>query len=231
MLTNGAAVAMPWLDRVPAVLETWLVGQAGGGAIAELALMRLRSTGSGGAANRRWLARGRQPEHPPQLTSRSKHRANRWQRLKHRLRKRAQSDVPHCKFHFLPRWSLWAAQGGGGGVRGSGGAVHLRFRVQPTGASASPETWCGSPKRRRRRWRRCTSRSIRTPSGCSSGTSPGAAPLLPCVLLVPPLHACWCPLQRGLLLEASGGMGTALPFSRDFPHNGPQMSPPPCVIV
>ena len=49
-----------------------------------LALMRLRSTSSGGAANRRRVARGRQSVYPPQLTSRSKHRANRWQRLRPR---------------------------------------------------------------------------------------------------------------------------------------------------
>lgn len=37
VLSNGAAVTMSgWADRVPAVLEGWLLGQAGGGAIADL---------------------------------------------------------------------------------------------------------------------------------------------------------------------------------------------------
>ena len=45
VLTNGAAVAMPWLDRVPAVLETWLAGQAGAGAIAAALLGRVNPSG------------------------------------------------------------------------------------------------------------------------------------------------------------------------------------------
>jgi beta-glucosidase len=36
ILQNGSPVAMPWLERVPAVLETWLGGQAVGGAIADV---------------------------------------------------------------------------------------------------------------------------------------------------------------------------------------------------
>jgi beta-glucosidase len=36
VLTNGSAVAMPWLEDVPAVLETWLGGQAGAGAMADV---------------------------------------------------------------------------------------------------------------------------------------------------------------------------------------------------
>lgn len=36
VLTNGSAVAMPWINDVPAVLETWLGGQAGAGAVADV---------------------------------------------------------------------------------------------------------------------------------------------------------------------------------------------------
>lgn len=36
VLTNGAPVTMPWIDSVKAVLGTFLAGQAGGGAIADL---------------------------------------------------------------------------------------------------------------------------------------------------------------------------------------------------
>ncbi|MBR8534454.1 glycoside hydrolase family 3 C-terminal domain-containing protein [Carboxylicivirga sediminis] len=36
VLTNGSAVAMPWIEQVPAVLETWLGGQAGAGAVADV---------------------------------------------------------------------------------------------------------------------------------------------------------------------------------------------------
>ena len=36
VLMNGAAVTMPWVDRVPAIIEAWLGGQAGGGAIADV---------------------------------------------------------------------------------------------------------------------------------------------------------------------------------------------------
>ena len=39
VLSNGSAVLLdPWQDRVPALLEGWLLGQAGGGAIADLLL-------------------------------------------------------------------------------------------------------------------------------------------------------------------------------------------------
>lgn len=38
ILTNGAAIAMPFADSVAAILETWLGGQAGAGAIAETLL-------------------------------------------------------------------------------------------------------------------------------------------------------------------------------------------------
>ncbi len=36
VLSNGAPIEMPWLDRVPAVLEGYLGGQAWGGAVADL---------------------------------------------------------------------------------------------------------------------------------------------------------------------------------------------------
>src|SRR5690554_4467236 len=37
ILNNGPAVAMSdWIDEVPAVLEAWMMGQAGGGAIADI---------------------------------------------------------------------------------------------------------------------------------------------------------------------------------------------------
>lgn len=35
ILTNGSAIAMPWVNEVSAILETWLGGQAGAGAIAD----------------------------------------------------------------------------------------------------------------------------------------------------------------------------------------------------
>ncbi len=36
VLSNGSAVSMPWAHRVRAILEVWLGGQAGGGAIADV---------------------------------------------------------------------------------------------------------------------------------------------------------------------------------------------------
>ncbi|MFA0814414.1 MAG: glycoside hydrolase family 3 C-terminal domain-containing protein [Anaerofustis sp.] len=36
LLSNGAPVSMPWVDRVPAVLEGYLCGQAGAGAMADI---------------------------------------------------------------------------------------------------------------------------------------------------------------------------------------------------
>ncbi|MER7447607.1 glycoside hydrolase family 3 C-terminal domain-containing protein [Microbacterium sp. NPDC097977] len=36
VLSNGGVVALPFADRVPAILETWLLGQAGGGAVADV---------------------------------------------------------------------------------------------------------------------------------------------------------------------------------------------------
>ena len=38
VLANGAAVSMPWRTDVPTILEGWLLGQAGGGAVADLLL-------------------------------------------------------------------------------------------------------------------------------------------------------------------------------------------------
>ena len=38
VLSNGSVVRLPWADRVPAVLDTWLGGQAGGSAVADLLL-------------------------------------------------------------------------------------------------------------------------------------------------------------------------------------------------
>jgi beta-glucosidase len=45
VLVNGSAVAMPWAARVPAVLEGWLGGQGGGGAIAEALLGQVNPSG------------------------------------------------------------------------------------------------------------------------------------------------------------------------------------------
>ncbi|HYI26159.1 MAG TPA: glycoside hydrolase family 3 C-terminal domain-containing protein, partial [Thermomicrobiales bacterium] len=36
VLINGSAVAMPWAEQVPAILEGWLGGQAGGSALADI---------------------------------------------------------------------------------------------------------------------------------------------------------------------------------------------------
>jgi beta-glucosidase len=38
VVTSGAPVAMPWADRVPAIVQAWLGGQASGGAIADVLL-------------------------------------------------------------------------------------------------------------------------------------------------------------------------------------------------
>lgn len=45
VLTNGSAVAMPWVSRVDAVLETWLPGEAGGTAIARALLGETNPSG------------------------------------------------------------------------------------------------------------------------------------------------------------------------------------------
>ena len=36
VLSNGGVVALPFVDQVPAILETWLLGQAGGGGTADI---------------------------------------------------------------------------------------------------------------------------------------------------------------------------------------------------
>jgi beta-glucosidase len=46
VLNNGSAVTMDgWIDRVPAVLEAWMMGQAGGGAIADVLFGRVNPCG------------------------------------------------------------------------------------------------------------------------------------------------------------------------------------------
>ena len=46
ILNNGSAVTMSeWLDGVPAVLEAWMMGQAGGGAIADVLFGRVNPSG------------------------------------------------------------------------------------------------------------------------------------------------------------------------------------------
>ena len=45
VLMNGAAVTMPWAEKVSAILEVWLAGQAGGGAIADVLTGRVNPSG------------------------------------------------------------------------------------------------------------------------------------------------------------------------------------------
>lgn len=45
ILENGGPVLMPWIDRVPAVLEAWYPGSAGGEAIANLLFGRVNPSG------------------------------------------------------------------------------------------------------------------------------------------------------------------------------------------
>lgn len=45
VLMNGAAVTMPWLGKVKGVLEGWLGGQAGGGAIADVLTGKINPSG------------------------------------------------------------------------------------------------------------------------------------------------------------------------------------------
>ncbi|MFW5872527.1 MAG: glycoside hydrolase family 3 C-terminal domain-containing protein [bacterium] len=45
VLTNGSAVAMPWADQVPAILETWLGGQAGAGGTADVIFGKVNPSG------------------------------------------------------------------------------------------------------------------------------------------------------------------------------------------
>lgn len=45
VLLNGSAVAMPWADKVKGIVEAWLGGQAGGGAIADVLTGRVNPSG------------------------------------------------------------------------------------------------------------------------------------------------------------------------------------------
>ena len=45
VLMNGSAVTMPWAEKVKAILEAWLGGQAGGGAIADALAGRVNPSG------------------------------------------------------------------------------------------------------------------------------------------------------------------------------------------
>ncbi len=45
VLMNGSAITMPWADRVKAIIEGWLGGQAGGGAIADVIAGRTNPSG------------------------------------------------------------------------------------------------------------------------------------------------------------------------------------------
>ena len=45
VLMNGSAITMPWVDRVKAIVEGWLGGQAGGGAIADVITGRINPSG------------------------------------------------------------------------------------------------------------------------------------------------------------------------------------------
>lgn len=45
VLTNGSAVAMPWVDKVPAILEGWLGGQAGAGGVVDVLFGKVNPSG------------------------------------------------------------------------------------------------------------------------------------------------------------------------------------------
>ena len=45
ILMNGAAITMPWADKVRAIVEAWLGGQAGGGAVVDALTGRINPSG------------------------------------------------------------------------------------------------------------------------------------------------------------------------------------------
>jgi beta-glucosidase len=45
VLTNGSAVAMPWVNQVPAIVEAWLGGQAGAGAVTDVVFGKVNPSG------------------------------------------------------------------------------------------------------------------------------------------------------------------------------------------
>lgn len=45
VLTNGSAVAMPWVQQVPAIVESWLGGQAAAGAVADVIFGKVNPSG------------------------------------------------------------------------------------------------------------------------------------------------------------------------------------------
>ncbi|BAX82576.1 glycoside hydrolase family 3 C-terminal domain-containing protein [Labilibaculum antarcticum] len=45
VLTNGSAVTMPWINEVDGILETWLGGQAGAGAVADVLFGKVNPSG------------------------------------------------------------------------------------------------------------------------------------------------------------------------------------------
>ncbi len=45
VLTNGSAVAMPWVQDVPSIVESWLGGQAGAGAVADVVFGSINPSG------------------------------------------------------------------------------------------------------------------------------------------------------------------------------------------
>jgi beta-glucosidase len=45
VLTNGSAVAMPWVEQVPTIVEGWLGGQAGAGAVADVLFGKVNPSG------------------------------------------------------------------------------------------------------------------------------------------------------------------------------------------